>query len=146
MENHLCARTPTTFPLSPPPAAVLYAAASELLLQPVEYAAFNACLDRLRDDPRVSVRLGSPLTGYGAETRSRSARQRISHRVRTDDAGVDHVTVQFWARGPRGAARVTAEATAGVGGKGPWSVETMVADFDGPHAARVTLVSRSGLP
>ena len=92
----------------------------------------------------MSVRLGSPLTGYGAETRSRAARQRIPHRVRTDDAGVDHVTVQFWARGPRGAARVTAEATAGAAGKGPWTVESMVADFDGAHAGRVTLVTSDG--
>ena len=128
------------------PAAVLYAAASELLIQPVEYAAFNAALDRVRDDPRVAVRLGAPITGYGSEGRSRAARQRVPPRVRPEAAGVDHVTVLFWARGPRGAARVRAEATAGPGGRGAWTVESMVADFDGPHAARVTLVSRSGRP
>ena len=90
-------------------AAVLYAAASELLLQPKEYAAFAAALDRVREDPRVTVRLGSPITGYGQEARGRAARQRISHRLRVDGAGLEHITVQFWARGPAGVARVTAE-------------------------------------
>ncbi len=103
-------------------AAVLYAAASELLLQPKEYAAFAAALERVREDPRLTVRLGSPITGYGQEARSRAARQRISHSSRLDGAGVEHITVQFWARGPAGVARVTAEmhkaASGGSGGGG----------------------------
>jgi hypothetical protein len=63
----------------------------------------------VREDPRVTVRLGSPITGYGQEARGRAARQRISHRLRVDGAGLEHITVQFWARGPAGVARVTAE-------------------------------------
>ena len=40
-------------------------------------AVFNAALARLKDDPRVLVRLGpaASITGYGADSRSRSARQ-----------------------------------------------------------------------
>jgi hypothetical protein len=98
-------------------AAVLYAAASELLLQPKEYAAFTAALDRAREDPRVAVRLGSPITGYGQEARGRAARQRVPHRLRVDEAtGVEHITVQFWARGPAGVARITAEMHKGGNG------------------------------
>ncbi len=71
--------------------AVLWTVANELLLQPREYTAFSLALDRLRDDPRVMVALGSPVSGYGQETRNRAARQRIPHRVYTDDRGVEHV-------------------------------------------------------
>ena len=119
--------TPLSLSSFSSPAAVLYAAASELLLQPKEYAAFAAALDRIREDPRLTVRLGSPLTGYGQEARSRAARQRISHRLRVDASGLEHITVQFWARGPAGVARVTAEmhkasdaaaAVAAAGGSG----------------------------
>lgn len=131
-------------------AAVLYAAASELLGDPVEYAAFSAALERARDDPRVAVRLGSPVTGYGQEARGRAARQRIPHRLRTDEAGVEHVQVQFWARGPGGAARVTAEMyrrpVEGNSSKKEWAYDYMVADFEQqPHGGggggRVTLVA-----
>jgi mitochondrial import inner membrane translocase subunit TIM21 len=127
-------------------AAVLYAAASELLGSPIEYAAFSAALERARDDPRVAVRLGSPVTGYGQEAKGRAARQRIPHRVRTDEAGVEHVQVQFWARGPGGAARVTAEMfqrPVEVGsGKKEWAYDYMVADFEQPRGGgRVMLVA-----
>ena len=126
-------------------AAVLYAAASELLGNPVEYSAFSAALERARDDPRVAVRLGSPVTGYGQEARGRAARQRIPHRLRTDEAGVEHIQVQFWARGPGGAARVTAEMfqrPVEIGSsKKEWAYDYMVADFEQPQSGRVTLVA-----
>jgi import inner membrane translocase subunit TIM21 len=126
-------------------AAVLYAAASELLGNPVEYSAFSAALERARDDPRVAVRLGSPVTGYGQEARGRAARQRIPHRLRTDEAGVEHVQIQFRARGPGGAARVTAEMfqrPVEVGSsKKEWAYDYMVADFEHPQSGRVTLVA-----
>ena len=71
--------------------AILYAAASELLLQPKEMAAFSAALDRVKDDPRVSVRLGAPVTGYGSDARGRSARHRVPHRVRVGADGTEHI-------------------------------------------------------
>ena len=40
-------------------AAVVYAAVSELLLQPKEYACYNKTLERIKDDPRITVRLGA---------------------------------------------------------------------------------------
>lgn len=42
---------------------------------------------------QVRVRIGSPITGYGQESRNRAARQRIPNRVWKDDEGVEHVEV-----------------------------------------------------
>lgn len=42
---------------------------------------------------QVMVRLGSPITGYGQESRNRAARQRISHRTYVDEEGVERVEV-----------------------------------------------------
>lgn len=39
------------------------------------------------------MRIGSPITGYGQESRNRAARQRIPNRVWTDEEGVEHVEV-----------------------------------------------------
>lgn len=74
-------------------AAVLYAAVNELLLQPAEYTCYNKTLDLIRDDPRVTVRLGEPVHAYGTESRNRSARQRIPHREYQDVEGRQHIQV-----------------------------------------------------
>ncbi len=74
--------------------AIIYAAVNELLIQPKEYACFNLALEKLRQDPRVTVRLGSPISGYGTESRNRAARQRIPHRTYVDANGTEHVQVQ----------------------------------------------------
>jgi hypothetical protein len=42
---------------------------------------------------QVRVRIGSPITGYGQESRNRAARQRIPNRIFTDEDGVEHVQV-----------------------------------------------------
>lgn len=39
------------------------------------------------------MRIGSPITGYGQESRNRAARQRISHKTWADEEGVEHVEV-----------------------------------------------------
>ena len=43
---------------------------------------------------QVRVRIGSPITGYGQESRNRAARQRIPNRIWKDDEGVEHVEVK----------------------------------------------------
>ncbi|KAL0923760.1 hypothetical protein M5K25_007832 [Dendrobium thyrsiflorum] len=58
---------------------------------------------------QVKVRIGSPVTGYGQESRNRAARQRISNRVWKDEDGIEHVEVNFYIRGPHGAGKVFAE-------------------------------------
>lgn len=47
---------------------------------------------------QVRVRIGSPITGYGQESRNRAARQRIPNRVYTDEFGIEHVevNVRLW--------------------------------------------------
>ena len=75
--------------------AILWTAVSSLLIQPKEYTCFNVTLDKLRDDPRVTVRLGTPISGYGQESRNRAARQRIPHRAYKDDNGDEHFQVQL---------------------------------------------------
>ena len=74
--------------------ALLWTAVSSLLIQPKEYTCFNVTLDKLRDDPRVTVRLGTPISGYGQESRNRAARQRIPHRAYKDANGTDHIQVK----------------------------------------------------
>lgn len=38
----------------------------------------------------MTVRLGTPISAYGQESRNRAARQRIPHRAYTDSDGVEH--------------------------------------------------------
>ncbi len=70
---------------------------------------FGLALDACRADPRVATRLGSPLSGYGVESSSRAARQRIRHKIEKDATGTEHILIQFQLRGPRGVATVFAD-------------------------------------
>ncbi|KAJ6940161.1 mitochondrial import inner membrane translocase subunit TIM21 [Populus alba x Populus x berolinensis] len=74
-------------------AAAAYAVFKELIFEPKEYKIFNKALKRIQDDSQVRVRIGSPITGYGQESRNRAARQRIPNRIFTDEDGVEHVQV-----------------------------------------------------
>jgi import inner membrane translocase subunit TIM21 len=76
-------------------AAAAYAVFKELIFQPREYKIFGKALERVQHDNQVTVRLGSPITGYGQETRNRAARQRISHRTFTDEDGIERVEVRY---------------------------------------------------
>ena len=98
----------------------------ELILEPVEQSVFNAALAKIQIDPRVTVRIGTPMTGYGSDSRSRSARQRIAHTVVTDGRGVEHVRVQFNVRGPQGKATVHADAFRGESGE--WEFAYVLVD------------------
>ncbi|CAI9764891.1 unnamed protein product [Fraxinus pennsylvanica] len=42
---------------------------------------------------QVRVRIGSPIAGYGQESRNRAARQRIPNRTWTDEDGNEHVEI-----------------------------------------------------
>ena len=84
-------------------AAAAYAFCSELLIPGKEYVVFDKAMDRLRTDPRVAVRLGSGLAGYGSDTKNRAARQRIPHRTYTSaHDGREHVRVMFHVKGSSG--------------------------------------------
>mmetsp|Transcript_12705 Transcript_12705/g.32190 ORF Transcript_12705/g.32190 Transcript_12705/m.32190 type:complete len:145 (+) Transcript_12705:522-956(+) len=86
-----------------------WAVIRELILEPFEYQVYGKALDEIQQDPRVMVRLGGPIKGYGQESRGRSARQRIPHRLFTAEDGTQHCQVQFQAKGPNGRATVHAD-------------------------------------
>lgn len=65
-----------------------------LVLEPVQQQCFNAALERLRADPRITVRLGPSIVGYGQETANRSARSVIPHQLYKDAEGREHVRVR----------------------------------------------------
>ncbi|KAG7016363.1 putative mitochondrial import inner membrane translocase subunit TIM21 [Cucurbita argyrosperma subsp. argyrosperma] len=82
---------------------------SDMQICLLRYKIFDKALKRIQDDSQVKVRIGSPITGYGQETRNRAARQRIPNRVWTDEDGVERVEVNFYIRGPHGGGKVYTE-------------------------------------
>ncbi|KAK9266140.1 hypothetical protein L1049_001624 [Liquidambar formosana] len=120
-------------------AAAGYAVFKELIFEPKEYKIFGKALARVQNDSQVRVRIDSPITGYGQESRNRAARQRIPNRVWTED-GVEHVEVNFQIRGPRGAGTVYAEMF-----KDPvdnqWKFTYLIVEIKSPSPARLILES-----
>ncbi|KAI7836791.1 hypothetical protein COHA_009371 [Chlorella ohadii] len=117
--------------------AVAYAALNELLFQPKEYQCFNHTLTKIKDDPRVTVRLGTPISAYGQESQNRAARQRIPHRVYNDSEGREHVQLQFHMRGPSGRATVNADMHKD---GGSWHYNFLYLDVEAPVPQQVVLV------
>ncbi|TKY51996.1 mitochondrial import inner membrane translocase subunit TIM21 [Spatholobus suberectus] len=121
-------------------AAAGYAVFKELIFQPKEYKIYSKALKRIQDDGQVRVRIGSPITGYGQESRNRAARQRIPHRVWTDEDGVEHVEVNFYIRGPHGHGKVFSEMF-----KGPadneWKFTYLIVEIRAPSTAQIILES-----
>tara|TARA_B110000003_G_scaffold251306_1_gene264969 strand:- start:285 stop:1208 length:924 start_codon:yes stop_codon:yes gene_type:complete len=126
-------------------AGAVWYGASELLVTPREQKVFNAAMDKLHDDVRVTVALGSPMTGYGSESRSRSARHRIAHRVVIDERGRERLRVQFHARGARGSAVVHAEAGLDES-TGKWEFQYIIVDVQGANPTRIHVVSPQARP
>jgi import inner membrane translocase subunit TIM21 len=126
-------------------AGAVWFGARELLVTPREQRVFDAAMDKLREDVRVSVAVGTPMTGYGSESRSRSARHRIPHRVVIDERGRERVLVQFHVRGSRGSAVVRAEAGMQET-TGEWEFQYIIVDVQGAHATRIQVVSPQAAP
>ncbi|KAH8951563.1 hypothetical protein BDL97_09G034200 [Sphagnum fallax] len=121
-------------------AAAAYAVFKELIFQPREYKIFGKALERVQHDNQVTVRLGSPITGYGQETRNRAARQRISHRTFTDEDGIERVEVMFYIRGPQGAGKVYSEMFKDKEDKA-WKFTYLIVDVTSPSPTRLMLES-----
>ncbi|KAI3829162.1 hypothetical protein L1987_03278 [Smallanthus sonchifolius] len=117
-----------------------YGVFKELIFEPKEYKVFNKALRRIQDDSQVRVRIGSPITGYGQESRNRAARQRIPNRVWKDDDGVEHVEVQFHIRGPHGAGRVFTEMFKDKEDK-QWKFMYLQVEIHSPSPSRMLLES-----
>jgi len=98
----------------------------ELLFEPKEQSVFAAALSRVETDPRVVVRVGAPMTAYGKEGRSRSARRQLAHTTHVDGFGREHVRVQGAVRGPQGKGTVHADAYKSDGGA--WEFAYLVVD------------------
>ncbi|GAY41861.1 hypothetical protein CUMW_062630 [Citrus unshiu] len=133
--------------------AAAYAVFKELIFEPKEYKIFNKALKRIQDDgqdqnsivllgvrKRVRVRIGSPITGYGQESRNRAARQRIPNRVYTDEFGIEHVEVNFYIRGPHGAGKVFTEMFKDKEDK-QWKFTYLIVEITSPYKAQLMLES-----
>ncbi|KAD4178105.1 hypothetical protein E3N88_26696 [Mikania micrantha] len=121
-------------------AAAGYGVFKELIFEPKEYKVFNKALRRIQDDSQVRVRIGSPITGYGQESRNRAARQRIPNRVWKDDEGVEHVEVNFYIRGPHGAGKVFTEMFKDKEDK-QWKFMYLQVEIHSPSPSRMLLES-----
>ncbi|XP_030477294.2 probable mitochondrial import inner membrane translocase subunit TIM21 [Syzygium oleosum] len=121
-------------------AAAAYGVFNELIFQPKEYKIFNMALKRIQDDSQVRIRIGSPITGYGQESRNRAARQRIPHRVWTDEDGVEHIEVNFYIRGPHGAGKVFCRMFKDKVEK-QWKFTSLIVQIMSPSPAQLLLES-----
>ncbi|KAK9144560.1 hypothetical protein Sjap_004463 [Stephania japonica] len=121
-------------------AAAGYAVFKELIFEPKEYKIFGKALERIQNDGQVRVRIGSPITGYGQESRNRAARQRIPNRTWTDEDGVERVEVNFYIRGPHGAGKVYTEMFKDKEEK-QWKFTYLIVEIKSPTPAQLMLES-----
>ncbi|XP_031503512.1 probable mitochondrial import inner membrane translocase subunit TIM21 [Nymphaea colorata] len=117
-----------------------YAVFKELIFEPKEYKIFGKALERIQNDSQVRVRIGSPITGYGQESRNRAARQRIPNRAWTDEDGVEHMEVNFYIRGPHGAGKVFAEMFKDKTDKS-WKFTYLIVEITSPTRTQLMLES-----
>ncbi|KAK4338453.1 hypothetical protein RND71_042940 [Anisodus tanguticus] len=120
--------------------AAAYGVFKELIFQPKEYKIFNKGLERVQNDGQVKARIGSPVTGYGSESRNRAARQRIPNRIWTDEDGVEHVEVNFYIRGPHGAGKVYTEMFHDKVDK-QWKFTYLIVEIKSPSPTQLMLES-----
>jgi len=66
----------------------------ELVLESSEQTVFALAVGKAEVDPRVLVRVGTPMTAYGKEGRSRSARSRLGTCVRLSQIQAHCVSTQ----------------------------------------------------
>ncbi|GFR40314.1 hypothetical protein Agub_g849 [Astrephomene gubernaculifera] len=92
-------------------AFVLYQVLTSLIFEPTAMTCFNHTLERLKGDPRITVRIGGAddIKAWGTNSESRVARQQIPHQIYKDANGVEHVRIQFYIRGPSGTGMVNAD-------------------------------------
>ncbi|KAF6168912.1 hypothetical protein GIB67_038409 [Kingdonia uniflora] len=121
-------------------AAAGYATFKELIFEPKEYKIFGKALERVQNDSQVRARIGSPITGYGQESRNRSARQRIPNRTWTDEDGIEKIQINFYIRGPHGAGKVDAEMFKDKMDK-KWKYTYLIVDLKSPSPVQLMLES-----
>ncbi|GLC44281.1 hypothetical protein PLESTB_000760600 [Pleodorina starrii] len=109
-------------------AFVLYHVLTSLIFEPTAITCFNHTLERLKHDPRITVRIGGAddIRAWGTNSESRVARQQIPHQIYKDANGVEHVRIQFYIRGPSGTGMVNADMYKD--GQGQWQYTYLVVD------------------
>ncbi|KAG2438279.1 hypothetical protein HYH02_010977 [Chlamydomonas schloesseri] len=128
-------------------AFVLYQVLTSLIFEPTAITAFNATLERLKTDPRITVRIGEAddIRAWGSNSESRVARQQIPHQIYKDQNGVEHVRIQFYIKGPSGTGQVNADMYKDVTGQ--WAYTYLLVDAypasgaAGSGPQRLTIVS-----
>ncbi|XP_073122294.1 probable mitochondrial import inner membrane translocase subunit TIM21 isoform X2 [Henckelia pumila] len=120
--------------------AAAYGVFKELIFEPKEYKIFGKALERIQNDSQVRVRIGTPVTGYGSESRNRAARQHIPNTKWTDEDDVEHVVVNFQIRGPNGAGKVYAEMFKDKADK-QWKFMYLIVEVTSPSPAQLMLES-----
>jgi len=107
--------------------AIVWAFITSYILDPLEYVCFNLTLDKLRQDPRIIVRLGNTIKGYGEDSSHRWQRQRIPNREYTDPKGTRHMQIQFHIKGQGGVGVVYADMYKDTSKK--WKYSYLYVDF-----------------
>ncbi|GIL44176.1 hypothetical protein Vafri_1706 [Volvox africanus] len=109
-------------------AFVLYHVLTSLIFEPTAITCFNHTLERLKNDPRITVRIGGAddIRAWGTNAESRVARQQIPHHIYKDANGLEHVRIQFHIRGPSGNGVVNADMYKDA--QGQWQYTYLVVD------------------
>ncbi|XP_067626060.1 mitochondrial import inner membrane translocase subunit Tim21 isoform X2 [Eurosta solidaginis] len=94
---------------------LLYAIFRELFSGTSPNNIYSNALELVKEDPRVQDALGSPIKGYGEESR-RGRRQRVAHTT-FERNGVPHVRMQFYVQGIRNRGTVHLESRQTPSGK-----------------------------
>ncbi|CAD7696840.1 unnamed protein product [Ostreobium quekettii] len=119
--------------------AIIWAFISTYIMDPLEYICFNLTLDKLRQDPRIIVRLGNTIKGYGEDSSHRWQRQRIPNREYTDPKGTQHLQIQFHIKGHGGVGVVYADMYKDNSKK--WQYSYLYVDFpSGGSSQRLAIV------
>lgn len=124
----------------------IYNFVTNFVLEPTYQTCFNSTLQKLKQDPRITVRLGNDIVGYGQESHSRVQRQQIPHQLYKDKSGVEHVRLQFNMRGPGGVAIVNADMFKD--SNGSWDYMYLIVDVKSgqSHPQRLNIVPPKLVP
>ncbi|KXZ49733.1 hypothetical protein GPECTOR_20g590 [Gonium pectorale] len=127
-------------------AFVLYHVLTSLIFEPTAITCFNHTLERLKGDPRITVRIGGAddIRAWGTNSESRVARQQIPHTIFKDASGVEHVRIQFNIRGPSGSGLVNADMYKDASGQWQYTylvVDTYPASGSGAGPQRLAIIS-----
>ncbi|KAJ1992848.1 mitochondrial import inner membrane translocase subunit tim21 [Dimargaris cristalligena] len=91
---------------------------------------FSDALQRVRRDPNVQERIGSPIKGFGDPSQSRMSRNRtIGHMITQDRHGVEHMVMRFFIEGPLNSGTVKLELVKGP--EGHWQYRYILVEVPG---------------